>query len=113
MIYNIRTQLKEDFIKLIANCSCQIGNSSSAIREGSFLGIPAVNIGSRLNGRECGANVMHVDHKNEEISEAIRIQLGHGKYPRSNQFGDGDTGKQIAEILATAEFKIQKKLNFQ
>tara|TARA_Y100001978_G_C23511671_1_gene345901 strand:- start:100 stop:738 length:639 start_codon:yes stop_codon:yes gene_type:complete len=102
----------EDFIKLIANCSCQIGNSSSAIREGAFLGVPVVNIGSRQNGRECGKNVIHVDYKNEQIYQAIKVQLKNGRYQRSKQFGDGNTGKKIADILSKAEFKIQKKLYF-
>ena len=48
----------EDFLKLIKNCSCIIGNSSSAIREGSYLGIPAVNIGTRQKGREHGKNII-------------------------------------------------------
>ncbi len=102
----------EDFIKLIANCLCQIGNSSSAIREGAFLGVPAVNIGTRQNGRECGKNVIHVDYKNEEIQNAIKMQINHGKYERSDIFGEGNTGKLIAEILATSKLKIQKKLHF-
>ncbi len=102
----------EDFIRLIANCLCQVGNSSSAIREGAFLGVPAVNIGTRQNGRECGKNIIHVDYKNEEIQNAIKIQLSHGKYERSDMFGQGNAGNLIAEILATSKLKIQKKLHF-
>ena len=43
------------------SCACWstataiVGNSSVAIRECSFLGVPAVNIGSRQQGRERGA----------------------------------------------------------
>ena len=44
----------EDYLKLIYNSSCLVGNSSSAIREGAYLGIPAVNIGNRQNKREQG-----------------------------------------------------------
>ena len=36
--------------KLIFN-KCLIGNSSSAIREGAFLGLPAINIGNRQINR--------------------------------------------------------------
>ena len=43
-----------DYLILLKNCRCLVGNSSSAIREGSFLGIPSVNIGNRQNGREHG-----------------------------------------------------------
>lgn len=102
----------EDYVRLIANCACQVGNSSSALREGSFLGVPAVNIGTRQGGRECGDNVIHVRYDAIEIEQAIRRQLGHGHYPGSTIFGDGSAGKRIADILATAEFKIQKRLHY-
>ena len=37
----------EDYARLLNAASCIVGNSSSALREGAFLGTPAVNIGSR------------------------------------------------------------------
>ena len=53
----------EDYTKLLANTACIVGNSSSAIREGSYLGTPAVNIGTRQSFRECGENVIHADYE--------------------------------------------------
>ena len=38
----------EDFLRLLAGARCLVGNSSVGIREGSFLGVPVVNVGSRL-----------------------------------------------------------------
>jgi len=102
----------EDYLRLIANCVCQIGNSSSALREGSFLGVPAVNIGSRQGGRECGDNVLNVGYDAKEIEQAIENQINHGPYNPSPIFGDGSAGEKIAEILATTDFKIQKRLNY-
>jgi len=52
-----------DFLRLVHNCSCLVGNSSAGIREGSFLGAPVVNIGSRQAGRERGQNVIDVGYK--------------------------------------------------
>jgi UDP-hydrolysing UDP-N-acetyl-D-glucosamine 2-epimerase len=103
----------EDYIRLIANCACQIGNSSSALREGSFLGVPAVNIGSRQKGRECSSNVIHVDYNSFEIIKAIEFQIKSGIYESSPIFGDGKAGVRIADILAKASYKIQKKLHYQ
>jgi len=100
----------EDYARLIANCACLIGNSSSGIREGAFLGVPTVNIGSRQAGREHDQNIMHVSHDKSAIENAINAQLSHGKYERSYLFGKGDAGRQIADILANAEIKIQKRL---
>ena len=102
----------EDYSRLIANAACQIGNSSSALREGAFLGVPAVNVGTRQHGREHGANVMFAGYDAGEIEAAIRRQVKHGRYPRSTLFGNGQAGAKIAEVLATAEIKIQKQLAY-
>jgi UDP-hydrolysing UDP-N-acetyl-D-glucosamine 2-epimerase len=100
----------DDYARLINNAVCLAGNSSSALREGAFLCVPAVNIGTRQSGREHGPNVMHVGYDSAEIEAAIRKQIAHGRYPRSTMFGDGTAGKQIADILATAEIRLQKRL---
>lgn len=103
----------QDYARLIANAQCLVGNSSSALREGAFLGVPAVNIGTRQSGREHGRNVVHVGYDRHEIEAAVHKQIAHGKYERSSLFGDGKAGKRIADILATAEVRIQKKLLYQ
>jgi UDP-hydrolysing UDP-N-acetyl-D-glucosamine 2-epimerase len=102
----------EDYARLIANCACLVGNSSSGLREGAFLGIPVVNIGTRQQGREHAENVTHADYNAGAIEAAIRKQLAHGKYERSLMFGDGKAGKRIADILATADVRIQKMLSY-
>ncbi len=102
----------EDYARLINNAACLIGNSSSALREGAFLGVPAVNIGNRQLGREHASNVMHVDYAANAIAQAIQQQIAHGKYPSSTLFGDGTAGAKIADILATVEIKIQKTLSY-
>ena len=65
----------EDFLKLLKLSKCIIGNSSVAIRECSFLGVPAVNIGSRQQGRESGGNVINTSHNSTEIVNAIKKQI--------------------------------------
>lgn len=100
----------EDYARLIKNGACLVGNSSSALREGAFLGVPAVDIGTRQSGREHGENVMHAGYNAPEIEAAIRRQLAHGRYAPSAMFGDGGAGERIANILATATLKIQKQL---
>lgn len=99
----------EDFLVLIKNCACIIGNSSSAIREGSFLGVPAVNVGTRQQGRERGGNVIDVDYNNSEIKAAIQKQLAQGPYSPSRLYGNGKAGQLIADILSKADFNIHKK----
>ena len=100
----------ELFVKLMAHCSCMIGNSSAALREGSFLGTPAVTVGSRQDGRERGPNIVRADHDRGEIADAVRDQIAHGRYERSHLFGDGTAGRQIADKLAEVRPRVQKRL---
>lgn len=102
----------EDYGRLLNNSSCIIGNSSSAIREGSFLGVPAVNIGSRQRGREKDENVVDVGYNSDEIEATIRHQIDHGRYEPSNLYGEGDAGQRIADILAHEDVTIQKQLHY-
>ena len=102
----------ETFVRLMAHCSCIVGNSSAALREGAFLGTPAVTLGSRQQNRECGQNVVRTSNDADEIADAIRDQMRHGPYERDDLFGDGTAGERIAEILAVAEPRIQKKLHY-
>ena len=102
----------EESALLIRNCSCLVGNSSSALREGSFLGVPAVNIGTRQQGREHADNVTFVGYDNIEIETAIKQQINNGRYLSSSLYGDGHAGEKIAEILEVADIKIQKQLHY-
>ena len=96
------------YARLLAWAACAIGNSSSFIREGAYLGTPAVLVGSRQRGRERGKNVKEVAANPDAIERAVREQMAHGRYASDPMFGDGSAGKRIVEILATAEPPIQK-----
>jgi UDP-N-acetylglucosamine 2-epimerase len=87
-----------------------VGNSSAALREGSFLGTPAVTVGTRQQGRERGPNLVEVEHDSEQIADAVRDQIAHGPYERSELFGDGTAGPKIAEKLASVRPQVQKRL---
>lgn len=100
----------EGFFRLMAHCSCMVGNSSAALREGAWLGTPAVSVGSRQDSRECGDNVVRSGHEPAELAAAIREQIAHGPYERNELFGDGAAGARIADVLASARPSIQKQL---
>jgi UDP-hydrolysing UDP-N-acetyl-D-glucosamine 2-epimerase len=102
----------EDYAKLLYNSAALVGNTSSGIRESSFLGVPAVNIGTRQNYRERGGNVIDTGYDRREITEAIRKQVAHGKYARQRLYGEGRAGEQIADVLSTCELMVQKKLTY-
>ncbi len=102
----------EDYARLIGNAACLIGNSSSGLREGAFLGTPVVNIGTRQRNREHGPNVVHAAYDRVEIEAKARAQIAHGTYHCSPLFGDGSAGRRIADILANAEISVQKRLTY-
>ena len=100
----------EDFLRLLIRSSALVGNSSVAIREGSFLGVPAVDVGDRQAGRRHGANVVHAGYDRGEIAAAARRQIEHGRYESEHIYGDGRSGARIAEVLATTPLTIEKRL---
>lgn len=103
----------DDYAKLINNSVCLVGNSSSGIREGSFLGVPVVNIGTRQQGRERGENVIDAGYSSKEIADAIKRQVEHGKYESISMYGDGNAGAKIAQHLAEVDIRnIQKRLSY-
>ncbi len=89
-----------DYARLLNHCACLVGNTSSGIKEGAFLGVPYVLVGSRQRDRERGDNVTEVRCETAAIVEAAKAQVAHGKYERDTRFGDGTAGVQIARILA-------------
>lgn len=109
-IHFYRNFAPEDYLKLINNCACIVGNSSSAIREGAFLGVPAVNVGTRQQGRERGPNVVDVGYDEKQILKAVKRQIEHGRYAPDHTYGDGHAGERIARILAQYEPAVQKRL---
>lgn len=114
-ITNIRffkNMIPNDFLRLLKNSKCLIGNSSVGIRECAYLGIPVVNIGSRQRGRERGEGVIDVPYDRGEIKNAIMRQLEHGHYPSDKIYGKGDAGKQIADLLAKETLTFHKILRY-
>ncbi len=103
----------ETYARVLANAAVAVGNSSSFIREGSYLGTPSIILGSRQQGREHGKNAMvGVPHERSAILDAIRKQMEHGRYESDPIFGDGTAGKQIADHLARVIVNVQKRLAY-
>ena len=107
-----RNMFPEDFLRLLCGATAIVGNSSVAIRECSYLGVPAVNIGSRQQGRERGQNVIDVDHDRVAIAAAIRAHMSRGRAPMDLLYGDGQAGARIADCLATVPLTIEKRLTY-
>jgi UDP-hydrolysing UDP-N-acetyl-D-glucosamine 2-epimerase len=101
-----------NFLRLLHNSKCLIGNSSVGIRECSYLGVPVVNIGTRQNGRDRGKNVIDVAYDQEEITDAIQTHARNGRYPQDHLYGDGSAGIHIAQSLVDSPLHIEKRLAY-
>src|SRR5262249_46189163 len=103
----------ETYIRLMATTACLVGNSSSGIREGAYIGTPVVNVGSRQVGRERGPNVIDVEHDESAIADAIGAQLKHGRYDMADTYGDGKAGGRMADILSgLGPIEVQKRITY-
>ena len=111
-IHFFKSMSPEHFLSLANNSRCVVGNSSVGIRECAYLGVPAVNIGTRQSGRERGQNVLDVEHRADAIAEAIRSHLDNGQFPSDPIYGDGKSGQRIADLLATAPLRTEKQLTY-
>lgn len=107
-----KTFNSDDFYRAMNAARVCVGNSSSFIREGSYLGAPAVLVGTRQQQREHAGNIVEVGYDKRAIVDAIRTQLAHGKYQRSLLYGDGKAGQRIAQTLASIDLPDTQKSFF-
>lgn len=103
----------EYFLTLLKNAEFIIGNSSAGVREAAIYGLPAIDIGSRQQGRyrlEISKNIQHVLEDSQKILNAIS-QVN--KYRTTEYlFGKGNSTKSfynIMESLNLNDIDIQKK----
>ena len=102
----------ETFLRLMKSAACLVGNSSAFIREGTFIGTPAVNVGTRQAGRERGPNVLDVSYDRAAIVCAIKRHVAHGPYEPAHLYGDGRAGVRIADVLARTPLSVQKRIQY-
>ena len=103
-IYYYKNFSPENFARVLKNAICCVGNSSSFIREGSFLGVPAVLVGDRQKNREHGENIVLSEYNTEEIISKMMTSIKDGNYKSDKLFGNGTAGKQIAEQINRLDF---------
>ncbi len=109
----VKNLAPEIYLALMAKTRCLVGNSSSAIREGAFIGTPSINIGSRQANRQRGRNVIDAGYSLESILAALqnRLALG-GRLESEPIYGDGRAAPRIAEVLATSALDVNKRISY-
>jgi UDP-hydrolysing UDP-N-acetyl-D-glucosamine 2-epimerase len=111
-IHFFKNMAPSDFLRLIHNSKCLVGNSSVGIRECSYLGVPVVNVGSRQRGRDRGVNVIDADYDRDCILGALDRHMSNGRYPQDQLYGDGHAGERIASSVETVQLSIEKRLTY-
>jgi GDP/UDP-N,N'-diacetylbacillosamine 2-epimerase (hydrolysing) len=101
----------EEFLALLKIAACVVGNSSTGIKECSYLGTPVVNIGGRQRGRLHGENVRHVDYDADDISGAVAAQLARGRYPPSLIYYRPGASQTIVDVLSRIDLYTQKRFH--
>ena len=64
-----------NYLSLSKNCNFVIGNSSSAIIEIPFLGIPSINVGLRQKGRPYVKSIFSTEYSLQKIKDAAQYLL--------------------------------------
>src|SRR5439155_4039401 len=98
-----------EFVALLNVASCLVGNSSAGIKECSYLGTPAVNIGGRQQGRLHAENVVHVGYDRAAIAAAVGRQIAHGRYATSPIYYRANASQAIVDVLAGIALYTQKR----
>ncbi|WP_338359648.1 UDP-N-acetylglucosamine 2-epimerase, partial [Yeosuana marina] len=112
-IHFFKNMTPEDFLRLLCNSKCLVGNSSVGIRECAFLGVPVVNIGTRQHGRLRGNNVLDVAYDEIAIKNGILNRLETlNEVTQSNIYGNGKSGEKMADILANIELRYHKTIAY-
>jgi UDP-N-acetylglucosamine 2-epimerase (hydrolysing) len=103
----------EDFLALLKNSEFIIGNSSAGIREACIYGVPAIDIGTRQNGRYILSALRNIQHAAESTTEILGCIAKVGSYRYvSHYFGNGHSAEKFAEIIKRSVIfgkDIQKK----
>lgn len=111
---------REDYLGLLKNTRCIVGNSSSGLLEAPTFKIPAVNIGRRQNMRFRGINVIDVPFEEDRVIEAIAKAMSSKfrKYLEENcvnPYGDGHSSERILDLLVNTPIDqelLVKKLTY-
>ena len=101
--FHIPSMRFEYFLTLMRNSEFIIGNSSAGIRESSYYGVPAINIGNRQRGRHRSPLILDVPSQSIEILNAINL-ANELKLEPIYGFGDGTAAEKFEAILETPDF---------
>ncbi len=97
------------YLSSVKHAAAVIGNSSSGIIEVPAFNVPTVNIGARQQGRLAAKSVLNASATKESISHIIRLAITRQYKAEDerivNPYGQGDSSKQVIEMIKTLRFE--------
>ncbi|MDC3328448.1 UDP-N-acetylglucosamine 2-epimerase [Pseudomonadales bacterium] len=106
----------EYFLVFLKNSRFICGNSSAAVREAPYYGVPSINIGSRQSNRVRFESIFNTSNSKEEILCGITkaCDRGSAKEITFDAFGVGESNKKFKALLDSEIFwSIQTQKFFQ
>jgi len=100
-IYQLPKLSPKRYYAYLRRCQMLIGNTSSGIKEGGYLGVPYLMVGTRQSGREIGPNVIKCKCIERDIIMASNdiLRVPGYRYEYNGMFGDGYAALQIADVI--------------
>lgn len=105
--YLVKNFGSEYYFSMLSFSSAMVGNSSSGLLEAPSFKLPAVNIGSRQEGRIRAKNVIDVGYSSGEIisglKKALSPEFRKGLEGTVNPYGNGRASEIIVDYLQKVE----------
>ena len=108
----------EDYLRILKYAAVLAGNSSTGIHEAPSFGLPTVNIGTRQQLRERGANVIDVANTKAAIERVLYKAMTDTKLRArikraKNPYDHGNTARNVVRILEGVKMpNVQKVLTY-
>ena len=104
----------DNYLYIVKNANCVIGNSSAGIIEAPSLRTPTVNIGDRQKGRPMANSVLNCEFDAKEIKEHIESAMNDtflDSFFKNPYDGGEDTIEIICDILQNHPISFAKEFN--
>jgi len=95
------------YFSMMSLAAAMVGNSSSSLLEAASFQLPAVNIGTRQDGRVRARNVIDVGYNRDDIvrgiTKAVSPEFRASLRGLVNPYGGGNASRVITDRLRTVE----------
>jgi UDP-hydrolysing UDP-N-acetyl-D-glucosamine 2-epimerase len=103
----MKNLVPQEYIKVLNMCKMLIGNTSSGIKEGAYIGIPYIMVGRRQALRETASNVIVTLGKCDadaiqyyaDFIDGMQSPDKGGRIKYDGTFGWGDAAEKIVKIV--------------